>query len=231
MLHSREEIEKKAVWDIITAVFGMWILVESCSEAMVFADTCKEFVASIAMLCVGDPKEPNVDKIVETVEKAKKTGEAGARLSSETPKKLFEVADTIYKLYPTMDKAVKSLEILLKKPRIDVDKISDIAGGAGDATATVTLAAWDEEKKIDEDAEAKFYDRFMTIRTSIVIQMRDVVWAYKFETPSDSKITLSVQKTAAEYEQDLATVAGELNGYLVSHPNGVSSKSPLSLWK
>lgn len=44
------------------------------------------------------------------------------------------------------------------------------------------------------------------LRTSIVIYMRDAVWAYKYYTLSDSSVKLDPLKTTLQYQQDSQTI-------------------------
>ncbi|KAE8148376.1 hypothetical protein BDV25DRAFT_141848 [Aspergillus avenaceus] len=59
-------------------------------------------------------------------------------------------------------------------------------------------------------AAAKFYDRFMALKTSLVIEMRNVLWAYKYYALKDSSVTLDSQKSAADYQQDVFVIKQEL---------------------
>ncbi|KAF4237723.1 hypothetical protein CNMCM8980_002382 [Aspergillus fumigatiaffinis] len=88
---------------------------------------------------------------------------------------------------------------------------------------------WKEEKKLDDEAEAKFYDRFMSIRISIVVQMRNLTWAYKYAALEDSRVVLSTQKSAAYYHQDLSTIMEEVNTYMEKYPGGYTIMKPVPM--
>jgi hypothetical protein len=83
---------------------------------------------------------------------------------------------------------------------------------------------WETNSQNDQVVEAMFYDRFMTIRTSIVMGMRNLLWAYKYAALEDSKVVLSVQKTAAMYQHDLWTISDELDHYLERHNPGFTGQ-------
>jgi hypothetical protein len=69
---------------------------------------------------------------------------------------------------------------------------------------------YEGQENIYAEAAAKFYDRFMALRTSLVIEMRNVVWAYRYYDLADSTVVLDSLKAAAEYRQDLLTVKNEI---------------------
>ncbi|KAL2821455.1 hypothetical protein BDW59DRAFT_181214 [Aspergillus cavernicola] len=66
------------------------------------------------------------------------------------------------------------------------------------------------EEKIYAKAEAKFFGRFQAIRNSLAIEMRKLVWAYKYWALADSAVELDSQKSAAEFGADLVTLATEI---------------------
>lgn len=81
---------------------------------------------------------------------------------------------------------------------------------------------WEKEKELEEEAGARFYDRFLTLRVSIVMEMRNMIWAYKYKALEDSTVALSVQKTTSDYRQDYATILQEDNNYLSKYPRPFS---------
>jgi len=83
---------------------------------------------------------------------------------------------------------------------------------------------WETDSKNDQVVEAMFYDRFMTIRTSIVMGMRNLLWAYKYAALEDSRVILSVQKAAAMYRHDLGTISDEMDHYLERHNPGFTGQ-------
>lgn len=59
-------------------------------------------------------------------------------------------------------------------------------------------------------AEAKFFTRFLSVRTSLVMEMRKLVWAYQYWALADSSIVLDFQKSSADFQADLATLNSEV---------------------
>lgn len=60
------------------------------------------------------------------------------------------------------------------------------------------------------ESEAKFYDRFLAMRTGVAIEMRNMVWAYKYWTLEDSRVVLDSQKSTADFRSDLVLLDAEL---------------------
>ena len=89
---------------------------------------------------------------------------------------------------------------------------------------------WEMDKQVDEQAAAHFFDRFLSLRTSIVMEMRNILWAYKYKALEDSKVHLSVMKTEAnDYLEDLAIIRKEDNSYLTNYPRKYRKYCPLKL--
>ena len=59
-------------------------------------------------------------------------------------------------------------------------------------------------------SEAKFFDRFLAMRTGVAIEMRNMVWAYKYWTLEDSRVVLDSQKSTADFRADLVLLDAEL---------------------
>ncbi|KAI1440047.1 hypothetical protein F5Y02DRAFT_432667 [Annulohypoxylon stygium] len=59
-------------------------------------------------------------------------------------------------------------------------------------------------------AEAKFYDRVLAIRTSLVIQMQKLVWAYKYRALADTSVVLDSQKDTIRCQADLSSLKEEI---------------------
>lgn len=59
-------------------------------------------------------------------------------------------------------------------------------------------------------AEAKFYDRLIALRTTVVIEMRNLTWAYKYYALENSKVDLDSLKPLAQYRDDVATIVREI---------------------
>ncbi|APA11695.1 hypothetical protein sscle_08g064650 [Sclerotinia sclerotiorum 1980 UF-70] len=69
---------------------------------------------------------------------------------------------------------------------------------------------YQDEEDIALEAQSYFYDRLLMLRTSIMIYMRDAVWAYKYYTLSDSSITLDPLKSTLAYQQDSQMIVQEV---------------------
>ncbi|GKZ30946.1 hypothetical protein AbraIFM66950_010720 [Aspergillus brasiliensis] len=72
------------------------------------------------------------------------------------------------------------------------------------------LDTYTEEKEQYVQAEAKFFDRVLDIRTSLVLQMQKLVWAYKYRALADSSVVLDSQKSIEEFKADLLTLDSEI---------------------
>ncbi|KAF5859665.1 hypothetical protein ETB97_002576 [Aspergillus alliaceus] len=59
-------------------------------------------------------------------------------------------------------------------------------------------------------AQAKFYDRFLQLRTSLAIQLQYIIDAYRFYALQDSQVMLDSQKSVGDFLQDLATLHAEM---------------------
>ncbi|KAI0548372.1 hypothetical protein F4679DRAFT_585544 [Xylaria curta] len=71
-------------------------------------------------------------------------------------------------------------------------------------------------------AEAKFYDSYLSMQTSVAIQMRNMAWAYKYWALEDSPLVLNSQKTTAQFRTDVYLIDDAMNTVNSNtHPNGV----------
>ena len=66
------------------------------------------------------------------------------------------------------------------------------------------------QEEIYAQAEAKFFDRFLTMRTSLVIEMRNLVWVYKYWALEDSQVVLDSEKSTADFRADLFFIDTEI---------------------
>ncbi|OBZ76539.1 hypothetical protein A0H81_03146 [Grifola frondosa] len=89
----------------------------------------------------------------------------------------------------------------------------------------VLQETYEGEKEQLAEAEARFYDRLDLMRTSVLIEMRNAVWAYKYYTLRQSAVQLDPLKSAEEYRADKQMLVQELEGYLGTYS---SDKSPFS---
>ncbi|KAI1496478.1 hypothetical protein F5X99DRAFT_414050 [Biscogniauxia marginata] len=67
------------------------------------------------------------------------------------------------------------------------------------------------QEVVYEEAKASLFDRFMALRTSLVIEMRSIVWAYKYYALKDSRVVLDVLKSAVEYKQDRLNIMQDID--------------------
>jgi hypothetical protein len=71
-------------------------------------------------------------------------------------------------------------------------------------------AQYNGEEKIYAQAAAKFYSRFLAIQTSLTIEMRKLLWAYKYDTLLDSRVELGCQKRSYEFRNDLLVITTDI---------------------
>ncbi|KAI1205187.1 uncharacterized protein F4807DRAFT_471206 [Annulohypoxylon truncatum] len=70
---------------------------------------------------------------------------------------------------------------------------------------------YEGQEDVYEAAKASLFDRFMGLRTSLVIEMRNITWAYKYYALKDSRVTLDVLKSTAEYRQDKLAIKQDID--------------------
>lgn len=70
---------------------------------------------------------------------------------------------------------------------------------------------YEGQEDIYELAKASLFDRFMALRTSLVIEMRNITWAYKYYALKDSRVVLDVLKSTAEYRQDKLSIKQDID--------------------
>ncbi|KAI5834573.1 hypothetical protein K523DRAFT_230246 [Schizophyllum commune Tattone D] len=80
------------------------------------------------------------------------------------------------------------------------------------------------EKEQLEIARLHFYDRLDAMRTSVLIELRNLVWAFKFYTLTDSKIALDPLRRMEDYKEDLALLVQEVEKWEEGY---ASDKSPI----
>ncbi|KAL7934087.1 hypothetical protein V8C35DRAFT_327538 [Trichoderma chlorosporum] len=59
-------------------------------------------------------------------------------------------------------------------------------------------------------AEAKLYDRLLALRTGVVIELQNMVWAYRYWALSESNIVLDATKSIEDYDSDLYQIARDM---------------------
>ncbi|RAQ75130.1 hypothetical protein COH21_002285 [Aspergillus flavus] len=70
-----------------------------------------------------------------------------------------------------------------------------------------------KEQKLTEEAEVRLYDRYITVRTSILIQMRNVAWAYKFAVLDNEPTQIDPLKNVQDYRKDLFDLVMKLQRF------------------
>lgn len=80
----------------------------------------------------------------------------------------------------------------------DIDNLQDL------------LDQYQGDDEIYTQAEAKFFDRFLAMRTSVVIEMRNIVWAYKYWALEDSRVVLDSQKSTVDFRANLFLLDTEI---------------------
>ncbi|CAD6444571.1 4a8bab2f-3030-4c8e-b008-82b0b8bc15d8 [Sclerotinia trifoliorum] len=88
---------------------------------------------------------------------------------------------------------------------------------------------YQDEEDIALEAQSYFYDRVLMLRTSIMIYMRDAVWAYKYYTLNDSSITLDPLKSILEYQQDSNMIVQEVTISKERYSSDVTTFIPTTL--
>ncbi|CDM30769.1 hypothetical protein DTO013E5_585 [Penicillium roqueforti] len=56
-------------------------------------------------------------------------------------------------------------------------------------------------------AKVQLYDRLMALRTGVVIELQNMVWAYRYWALAESTLVLDIMKSVDEYNSDLYTIA------------------------
>ncbi|KAB8268286.1 hypothetical protein BDV30DRAFT_245887 [Aspergillus minisclerotigenes] len=79
-----------------------------------------------------------------------------------------------------------------------------------------------KDQKLTEEVEVRLYDRYMAVRTSILIQMRNVAWAYKFAVLDNDPIQVDPLKNVQDYRKDLSDSVMKLQRFKEQYPGGPS---------
>ncbi|KAF7960437.1 hypothetical protein EAE96_000118 [Botrytis aclada] len=72
------------------------------------------------------------------------------------------------------------------------------------------LDSFKQQEEEIECAQALLYDQLMTVRTSVAIELRSLIWAYKFYTLEESSVSIDLWKPIEEYRIDALTIQEEL---------------------
>ncbi|RDW94223.1 uncharacterized protein DSM5745_01545 [Aspergillus mulundensis] len=82
------------------------------------------------------------------------------------------------------------------------------------------LETYEGQADVYARAAAIFYDRAWDLRTTLMLEMRKMVWAYKYWALQDSRIVLTPQKPVEAFLADLALLDYEIETVLVSYGSG-----------
>lgn len=69
------------------------------------------------------------------------------------------------------------------------------------------------EIDVAKQAAEAFYDRKMSTITSVLIEMRKAMWAFKYMSLKDSRVTLDPLKTIEDYKADAQTLVQEVEDW------------------
>ncbi|KAI1661148.1 hypothetical protein F4813DRAFT_385684 [Daldinia decipiens] len=70
---------------------------------------------------------------------------------------------------------------------------------------------YEGQEDVYETAKTNLFDHFMALRTSLVIEMRNITWAYKYYALKYSRVILDVLKSTAEYRQDKLAIKQDID--------------------
>ncbi|GKZ63790.1 hypothetical protein AnigIFM50267_000076 [Aspergillus niger] len=73
------------------------------------------------------------------------------------------------------------------------------------------IAKYTGEEELYATAEAKFYDSYVFMQTSVAMEMRNMAWAYKYWALEDSPLVLDSQKTTAQFRSDVYLIDEAMN--------------------
>ncbi|OTA07035.1 hypothetical protein A9Z42_0078310 [Trichoderma parareesei] len=81
------------------------------------------------------------------------------------------------------------------------------------------LEEFEGQEDIYREAEAKLYDRLMALRTGVVIELQNMIWAYRYWALEDSKIIPDSTKPIEEYESDLYQITRDMETIDEQYPS------------
>ncbi|KAI0531560.1 hypothetical protein GGR58DRAFT_493301 [Xylaria digitata] len=73
------------------------------------------------------------------------------------------------------------------------------------------ISGYEGQQAVYEEAKASLFDRLMALKTSLVIEMRNILWAYKYYTLKDSQVIPGVSKSTADYKQDRLLIMQDID--------------------
>lgn len=84
--------------------------------------------------------------------------------------------------------------------------------------------AYDGEISKADDARARFYDSLMMIRTSVLVELRKAVWAYKYLSLRESSLFLDPLKSIADLRADAQLITHEVENWQEQFSSDFSRK-------
>lgn len=78
-------------------------------------------------------------------------------------------------------------------------------------------------------AEVQLYDRLLALKTGVVIELQNMVWAYRYWALSESKLILNATKSIEDYDSDLYQIARDMETIDEQYPSDFQGKLLLLL--
>ncbi|KAE8155242.1 hypothetical protein BDV25DRAFT_134990 [Aspergillus avenaceus] len=91
-------------------------------------------------------------------------------------------------------------------------------------------AEYNEEHEIYAQAEARFFDRFLGIKTSLVMEMRKMIWAYKYWALADSTVNLDATNTAEDLSEAVFTLDQDIENVEEMYATDFQPYNPTVSW-
>ena len=73
------------------------------------------------------------------------------------------------------------------------------------------LANFTGQEAVYAEAESRFYDRLMSSKTSVVIPLQNMVWAYRYWALRDSTVKPDINRSIEDFTRDIARISQELD--------------------
>ncbi|RAH48626.1 uncharacterized protein BO95DRAFT_383329 [Aspergillus brunneoviolaceus CBS 621.78] len=90
------------------------------------------------------------------------------------------------------------------------------------------LAHYEEEEDAYAQAEAKFYDRYLQLRTTLAIQLQYVVDACRFYTLEEPEVNLDSQMSVEDITNCIAYLRGAMQDVKNQYANGYTPTTPIT---
>lgn len=74
----------------------------------------------------------------------------------------------------------------------------------------VLLAGYTGQEDVYQQTGVQLYDRLLALRTGVVIELQNMIWAYRYWALTDSTIVLDATKSTDQYLTDLYTITREM---------------------